>query len=184
MAGQIAQLPSQLLSIANQKGSTGYLFSGSQSTTPAFSATGVFQGDTSDRVAVVGPGNTAVVNVSGAAAFTAAGGVDVFATMTALQTALTNNDMSGITAGVNALSQAGSQISAAESDAGIKLDRLNTASAVQQQTQLSLASTKSDLADADPAQAYTQLTNMETAVQQAIDASRITLNTLSANRFG
>ena len=34
MAGQIAQLQSQLLSIANQKGSTGYLFSGSQINAP------------------------------------------------------------------------------------------------------------------------------------------------------
>jgi flagellar hook-associated protein 3 FlgL len=184
MAGQVAQLQSQLLSIANQKGSNGYLFSGSQTSTAAFSATGVFQGDSVDRVADVGAGNTAVVNVSGAQAFTAAGGVDVFATLTALQTALTNNDMSGITAGVNALNQAGSQISAAESDAGIKLDRLSTAASVQQQAQLSLASTQSSLADADPAQAYTQLTTMENAVQQAIDTSRITLSTLSANRFG
>jgi len=184
MAGQVAQLQSQLLSIANQKGSTGYLFSGSQTSTAAFSATGVFQGDANDRVADVGPGNAAVVNVSGAKAFTAAGGVDVFATLSALQTALTNNDMSGISAGVNGLNQAGSQISAAESDAGIKLDRLSTAASVQQQTQLSLASTQSSLADADPAQAYTQLTTMENAVQQAIDTSRITLSTLSANRFG
>ncbi len=184
MAGQIAQLQSQLLSIANQKGANGYIFAGSQTSTAAFSAAGVFQGDSNDRVADVGPGNTAVVNVSGAKAFTAAGGVDVFATLTALQTALSNNDMSGISAGVNALNQAGSQISAAESDAGIKLDRLSTASSVQQQTQLTLTSTQSSLADADPAQAYSQLATMENAVQQAIDTSRVTLSALSANRFG
>jgi flagellar hook-associated protein 3 FlgL len=184
MAGQIAQLQSQLLSIANQKGSTGYLFSGSQINAPAFSATGVFQGDDTDRVAEVGAGNTAVVNVSGAKAFTAAGGIDVFATLTALQTALTNNDSAGISAGVNALTQASSQITAAESDAGIKLDRLTTAASVQQQTQLALQTAQTGLAAADPAQAYTQLQTMENAVQQAIDTSRITLSTLSANRFG
>jgi flagellar hook-associated protein 3 FlgL len=184
MAGQIAQLQSQLLSIANQKGANGYIFAGSQTSSAAFSAAGVFQGDSNDRVADVGPGNTAVVNVSGAKAFTAAGGVDVFATLTALQTALSNNDMSGIGAGVNALNQAGSQISAAQSDAGIKLDRLSTASSVQQQTQLTLTSTQSSLADADPAQAYSQLATMENAVQQAIDTSRVTLSALSANRFG
>jgi flagellar hook-associated protein 3 FlgL len=184
MAGQISQLQSQLLSIANQKGATGYLFSGSQTGTAAFSATGVFQGDDADRVADVGAGNTAVVNVSGAQAFTAAGGVDVFAALTALQTALTSNDPTGISAGVNALTQASSQITAAESDAGIKLDRVTTAASVQQQTQVSLQSNESALDAADPAQAYTQLQTMETAVQQAIDTSRITLSTLSANRFG
>jgi flagellar hook-associated protein 3 FlgL len=183
MAGQISQLQSQLLSIANQKGTTGYLFSGSQTSTAAFSATGVFQGDDADRVADVGAGNTAVVNVSGAKAFTAAGGVDVFGALTALQTALNNNDSAGISAGVNALTQASSQITAAEGDAGIKLDRVTTAASVQQQTQLSLASTQNDLSAADPAQAYTQLQTMENAVQQAIDTSRITLNALSANRF-
>lgn len=183
MAGQVSQLQSQLLSIANQKGTTGYLFSGSQTSTAAFSATGVFQGDDTDRVADVGAGNTAVVNVSGAKAFTAAGGVDVFGALTALQTALNNNDSAGISAGVNALTQASSQITAAEGDAGIKLDRVTTAASVQQQTQLSLASTQNDLSAADPAQAYTQLQTMENAVQQAIDTSRITLNALSANRF-
>jgi flagellar hook-associated protein 3 FlgL len=183
MAGQISQLQSQLLSIANQKGTTGYLFSGSQTSTAAFSATGVFQGDDTDRVADLGAGNTAVVNVSGAKAFTAAGGIDVFGALTALQTALNNNDSAGISAGVNALTQASSQITAAEGDAGIKLDRVTTAASVQQQTQLSLASTQNDLSAADPAQAYTQLQTMENAVQQAIDTSRVTLNALSANRF-
>jgi flagellin-like hook-associated protein FlgL len=144
----------------------------------------VFQGDDADRVADVGAGNTAVVNVSGAQAFTAAGGVDVFAALTALQTALTSNDPTGISAGVNALTQASSQITATESDAGIKLDRVTTAASVQQQTQVSLQSNESALDAADPAQAYTQLQTMETAVQQAIDTSRITLSTLSANRFG
>jgi len=184
MAGQISQLQNQLLAIANQKGTTGYLFSGSQTATAAFSAAGVFQGDGEDRVADVGAGNAAVVNVSGAQAFTAAGGVDVFSALTALQTALTTNDPAGISAGVNALTQAGSQITAAESDAGIKLDRLTTAASVQQQTQVSLATAQNGLDAADPAQAYTQLQTMESAVQQAIDTSRITLSTLSANRFG
>jgi flagellar hook-associated protein 3 FlgL len=184
MAGQISQLQNQLLAIANQKGTNGYIFSGSQTTTPAFSATGVFQGDDANRVAEVGPGNTAVVNVSGARAFTAAGGVDVFASLTALQTALTNNDSAGISAGVSALTQASSQITAAESDAGIKLDTLTTAASVQQATQLSLSTAQNGLDAANPAEAYTQLQTMENAVQQAVDASRITLSTLSANRFG
>ncbi len=184
MAGQISQLQNQLLTIANQKGTNGYLFSGSQTTTPAFSATGVFQGDDANRVAEVGPGNTAVVNVSGAQAFTAAGGIDVFASLTALQTALTHNDSAGISAGVSALTQASSQITAAESDAGIKLDTLTTAASVQQATQLSLSTAQNGLDAANPAEAYTQLQTMENAVQQAVDASRITLSTLSANRFG
>jgi flagellar hook-associated protein 3 FlgL len=184
MAGQISQLQNQLLAIANQKGTNGYLFSGSQTATAAFSAAGVFQGDDTNRVAEVGPGNTAVVNVSGAQAFTAAGGVDVFASLTALQTALTNNDSAGISAGVSALTQASSQITAAESDAGIKLDTLTTAASVQQATQLSLLTAQNGLDAANPAEAYTQLQTMENAVQQAVDASRITLSTLSANRFG
>jgi flagellar hook-associated protein 3 FlgL len=180
---QVAQLQSQLLSIANQKDANGYIFSGSQTGTAAFSDTGVYQGDTADRTAEIGQGNTAVVNVTGAKAFTAAGGVDVFATLGALQTALNSNDMSGISSSVSALDSASSQISVAQSDAGIKLDRLTTAGTAHQQTQLSLASQRHDIADADPAQAYSQLTTLQNALEQAIATSRITLSTLSANRF-
>jgi len=183
MATQVAQLQSQLLSIANTKGTNGYIFSGSQTNTAAFSDTGTYQGDNVDRTAEVGQGNTAVVNVTGAKAFTAAGGIDVFATLSALQTALSNNDMSGISASVSGLDSASSQISVAEGDAGIKLDRLSTASTAHQQTQLSLASEQHGLASADPAQAYSQLTTLQNALEQAIATSRLTLSTLSANRF-
>ena len=183
MATQVAQLQSQLLSLANTKGTSGYIFSGSQTSTAAFSDTGTYQGDDADRTAEIGQGNTAVVNVTGAKAFTAAGGVDVFATLSALQTALSNNDMSGISASVSGLDSASSQISVAEGDAGIKLDRLSTASTAHQQTQLSLASEQHGLADADPAQAYSQLTTLQNTLEQAIATSRTTLTALSANRF-
>jgi flagellar hook-associated protein 3 FlgL len=84
-ATEIGQLRDQLISAANQKGPNGYLFGGSDTSTPPFDTTGTFVGNGDARKLEVGPCVTVTMNGSGAKAFTSAGGQDVFSIFTQLQ---------------------------------------------------------------------------------------------------
>jgi flagellar hook-associated protein 3 FlgL len=184
LAQEVGQLRDQLVTVANTKGSTGYLFGGTASTTPPFDATGNFQGNGDDRVAEVGPNVSMTVSVSGASTFTVAGGTDVFAELSNLQTALSTNNVSALPTSVNTLDTARRQVLAGRLDAGTKLARLDTADSAHEAGQTSLSTERTGLLQVDPAAAYTQLQATQTAVEQSIAVARSTLNTLSLNRFG
>jgi flagellar hook-associated protein 3 FlgL len=184
LASQVSQLQDQLLALANTKGTQGYLFGGTASTDPPFDATGNFTGNSGDRVVEVGPGVTSTVSVDGGAAFTAAGGVDVFAQLTALHDALATNNVAGIQSSVGSVDTARRQVLAARVDAGTKLGRLDTADSAHQAGQTSLQTESHALVDADPAAAYSQLMAAQNAVEQGVAVARSTLSILGINRFG
>lgn len=184
LAAQVAQLQDQMLALANTKGTQGYLFGGTASTTPPFDSAGNFTGNGNDRVVEVGAGVTSTVSVDGATAFTAAGGVDVFAQLSALQNALATNNVSVIQSSVGSIDTARRQVLAARVDAGTKLGRLDTADAAHQTGQTSLQTQSHDLVDADPAAAYSQLMAAQNAVEQGVAVARSTLSILGINRFG
>ncbi len=184
LAKEIGQLKEQLVTVANTKGSTGYLFGGTASTTAPFDATGTFLGNANDRVAEVGANVSMTVSVDGATAFTAAGGTDVFAELTNLETALSTNNVAALPTSVNTLDTARRQVLAARLDAGTKLARLDTADSAHEAGQATLSTERTGLLQVDPAAAYTQLQATQTAVEQSIAVARSTLATLSLNRFG
>src|SRR5262249_50104746 len=128
-AVEVSQLKEQLVALANQKGSNGYLFGGTKTDAPPFGSSGAFSGGDDDRGAAMGPTLSVTVSVSGAKAFTAAGGQDVFAQLDALEAALSANDPTAIGATVTSLDTSRRQILAARVDAGMKLSRLDVADA-------------------------------------------------------
>jgi flagellar hook-associated protein 3 FlgL len=184
IAQEVRRLREQLLALANQKGTQGYLFSGTATDTAPFTAAGVFAGDDNDRVAEIGKNDSAVVSVSGARAFTIAGGRDVFADLADLETALLTNDQAAITTSVSIADTCRRQILAARVDAGLKLDRLQTASSVHEQVQLALAKHRGDVADADPVEAYSRFVALQQGLDQAIAVSRSILGSIGKARFG
>ena len=108
-ATQVQSLQQQLLALANTKGASGYLFSGTKINTPPFDSSGNFQGNAGVTNIEIADGVTAVSNASGADAFTAAGGQDVFATVQSLVTALSSNDVTGIQGSLASLDSARSR---------------------------------------------------------------------------
>ena len=184
LAQEVGQLRDQLVTVANTKGSTGYLFGGTASTSAPFDANGNFLGNANDRVAEVGPNVSMTVSVNGASTFTVAGGTDVFAELSNLQTALSTNNVSALPTSVNTLDTARRQVLSGRLDAGTKLARLDTADSAHEAGQTSLSTERTGLLQVDPAAAYTQLQATQTAVEQSIAVARSTLNTLSLNRFG
>jgi flagellar hook-associated protein 3 FlgL len=184
LAQEVGQLKDQLVTIANTKGTNGYLFGGTASTTSPFDASGNFLGNADDRVAEVGANVSMTVSVNGASTFTAAGGTDVFAELSNLQSALATNNVAALPSSVNTLDGARRQVLAGRLDAGTKLARLDTADSAHQAGQTSLSTERTGLLQVDPAAAYTQLQATQSAVEQSIAVARSTLTTLSLNRFG
>jgi len=180
---EAAQLKEHLLSVANTKGSQGYLFGGTQTAAAPFSASGTFSGDDLDRNIELANGVVTAVSTSGAKAFTAAGGRDVLADLDSLVTALNSNDQAGVLATVNALDASGRQILAARVDAGLKVAKLEAADTAHEQTGISLATNQQTLVGSDPAQAYSRLAQAQQGVDQAISVSKNILDTLRSTQI-
>jgi flagellar hook-associated protein 3 FlgL len=182
LAVEVAGLKNQLVALANTKGANGYIFGGSATDAAPFAASGAFSGNANARNVEIASGLTLDVRAHGAEAFTAAGGRDVFADLTALETALAGNNGAAIAATVNSLDTSRRQIVAARSDSGDKLNRLAAADTAHDQADTALQSQRHDVADVDAAASYSRLISAQQALEAAITVGRSTLATLGGSR--
>ncbi len=183
-ASELGQLRDQLTAAANQKGPNGYLFGGSKTDTAPFDSSGNFLGNGDARKVEVSPGMTVTMNGSGAKAFTAAGGQDVFALFTQLQTAVASNDANAITALGQNLTDAHAQVGTARGDVGYELQRVDVADSAQTTMKTLWDQRKGEASEIDAAQVYSQLSALQSTLSQSVAAARTQLQTLSLNRFG
>jgi flagellar hook-associated protein 3 FlgL len=131
-----------LLDVANTQYQGEYLFGGFKNSTPAYNNAGVYQGDGGQINVEIGPGATIQRNLPGQNVFgTASGGVDIFATIQALQTAITGNNQAGIQAAVSSLNTAQQQIL---NNQGILATRVTNLNATQSYVK-SLSTTNTNL---------------------------------------
>jgi flagellar hook-associated protein 3 FlgL len=181
-AQQITGIRQQLIAIANTQGPGGtYIFGGTKTDTPPFDATtGAFSGNDNIINVEVADGVTAASNASGAKAFTAAGGADVIGDLATLATALSANDVTGITSSVGQLDADRSQVVGARVNVGIMTNRLTSASEVIGNTLTQVKTARSADADIDAPTVLSELTATQTAYEQAL---AVTKQILSLNSF-
>ena len=172
MASQVGLLKQQLLGIANTKGQNGYLFGGSQIQNQPFDASGNFSGDDDAHMVDLGTGTPTAVNVSGARAFTAAGGRNVFDDLDAIQTALQNNDQAAISNTFAGLEAARAQVVGVQADAGMRIDKLQTTEDVLTQAKTVLSTRQQSVAGADQYQAYSDLVTLGQSLNQAVGVAK------------
>ena len=182
-AAQVDSLRQQLLALANTRGSSGYLFGGTATTTPPFDAAGNFSGNTGVTHVEIADGVLAVSNASGAQAFTAAGGRDVFADLQTLSTALSSNDPTTIQASIANLDASHGQVVAAEVDTGEHSDRLTSASDAMATALTQMQTSRASVADADIATTISNLQATQTAYQAALQVNKQILS-LATSQFG
>ena len=182
LAIEVGALQEQLVSTANARGQRGYLFSGSQVATPALSGAGAYQGDTNEHEVEISPGVRTRVSVTGSEAFTAAGGVDAFQTLENLRQSLLANDAGQIAANLPDIETSRSQIVRVQGQAGLIMNRLDTADEALGVTAFELAKEDSEVGDVDPFSAISELTQLSTTLEQAIAVARKTL-TIGQNLF-
>jgi flagellar hook-associated protein 3 FlgL len=175
LATEVESLQKQLLVTANTRGQRGYVFSGTQVQTPSLSNAGAYQGDSVDHEIEISPGVRTRVNVTGADAFTAAGGTDAFATLENLRQALLANDSSQISATLGDLESSRSQIVRVQGEAGLIMNRLDTADEALGATAFELSRQDGELGDVDPFAAISELTQLSTTLEQSIAVARQTL---------
>jgi flagellar hook-associated protein 3 FlgL len=176
-AQQVNSLLQQMVALGNTQGSSGYLFGGTNSTTPPFDANGNFSGNDGVTQVEVADGVLAVSNANGAAAFTSAdGGRNVFSDLQALSTALTNNDLTGIQASVQNISTSENQLISARVDTGESAARLTSAGSAMTTALTQMQVSLSSVQDADAATTFSNLTASQNTYQQALEVNKQVLS--------
>jgi len=183
LAQQVKDIKDQLIGIANTRGTTGYLFAGSATETKPFSTAGAFNGNDDVHVVDIGNSTPTAVNASGAKAFTAAGGRDVFADLDALYTALNTNDVAAIGNSLDGIDQSRSQITTSQAAIGITINKLDASDSVQSALDLQNSKSQSDIGAADPAKAYSTLVQLNNALQQSVSVGKSILDLAAFKQF-
>jgi flagellar hook-associated protein 3 FlgL len=183
LALQVKDIRDQMLGVANTKGSSGYIFGGSQTQSQPFTTAGAFTGDDEDHVVDIGNSTPTAVNASGAKAFTVAGGRDVLADLDSLYTALNTNDTVGVSATLDNLDASRAQITSAQAASGTILNRLDASDAILSNAQLQNTQSTQEVGAADPAAAYTNLTQLNNALQQSVSVSKSILDMAAFKQF-
>jgi flagellar hook-associated protein 3 FlgL len=179
LATQVDQSLNQMVDLANTKQGGESLFAGYQTQTTAFSTTtnaagqvtGVtYQGDAGVVNAQVGESMSVQTNVTGSAAFDAAG-ASTFQSLIAIRDALSAGDQAALQTGLNQLQQAVTTVSAQESRAGAlqaTLQSRQTALGAQNNTLSTQLSAEQDTDMSTVAMQYQQaLTTYQAGIQAA-----------------
>ncbi|MCA9672436.1 MAG: flagellar hook-associated protein FlgL [Myxococcales bacterium] len=176
-AEEIAGIREQIIGLANTEHAGDALFAGFQTDADAFDANGVYQGDSGERVVAVGEGVTMRVGVNGTVFTAASGGLDIFAELEALRTALASDDIAGVRAGTETMEQAREQVTSARAGVGDDIERLLGQADQVTGRALSLDLERARLGDADAVAALSELVN---AQQTLRTSAEITTRLLAA----
>jgi flagellar hook-associated protein 3 FlgL len=180
---EVAGLKEALLSLSNARGTRGYLFAGTQVTTPAFDGNGVFQGNDLGHVVGIGNSTPTQVSTSGADSFVVAGGRNVFADLDSLATALATNDEAGIRGAVDTIDAARGQLVNARAKAGLVISKLDASQSVLSSLDTEQQKTAQTAGAADPYESYTRVTTLGQSLDRAIAVSKQILDLGGNNRF-
>lgn len=169
---EVAQLRETVISFANARGASGFLFAGTANDTAPFDPSGNFLANDGVMQIEVADGVLTTVNVSGAKAFTVAGGRDVFADLSALETALLANDPDAISGSLTGLDASQRQLIGARTDAGLAVDRLAVADDVAGAALLGAQKARAGLAETDATTAISELVAAKTAYERNLEVTR------------
>lgn len=183
LGGEVRALREQLLGVANTRGSNGFLFAGTATGSPPFDAAGAFVGNDNAHTVDIGGASPSRVNASGASAFTAAGGRDLFADLETLALALEANDGNAIRASLDDLNAGHDQIQLERSRGGLLLNRLELSEAALDRAELMIAREDDDLGAVDPFAAYSDFVSLGQSLERSIGITRQILNLGAIERF-
>lgn len=179
LATEARGIKAEMLRLGNTRGSRGYLFAGAKTDAPAFDTNGNFQGDDESHLVDIGATTPTAVNASGAQAFTAAGGRDIFDDLDALTSALDANDPAATAQSLDALDAAERQVLKERARVGLVVSKLDTSEGVLEQLDTDLQKRGGDLGSADPFEAYSRMTVLGQSLERAVAVSRQMLEAAS-----
>ncbi|MHB8770862.1 MAG: flagellar hook-associated protein FlgL [Syntrophales bacterium] len=139
------------------------------------STAGYFDGDGEEAATDIGEGAPFVYGITGEEVFTdrGAAGVDIFAVMKNLKTALDANDQEGIQAQIDKLKDANDQVMFSVTASGVRMNRMEVARSYQQDYEQRAADMLSKIEDADIAKLVTDMATSQLALQASYKATTI-----------
>lgn len=171
-AKEVQGLFQEALGLMNTKAGHRYLFGGFQDQAPPYDATGSYVGDTGVRQVEVAPGKLVDASIrSDVALKGVGGGTDVFATLTALNTALAANDVAGVQNALTGLDAGIQQVASARSQAGSSMSAFDVATYALQALKTEALGAQAHLQEADAIEANTRLAQATQALDAALTAS-------------
>jgi flagellar hook-associated protein 3 FlgL len=129
---------------------------------------GTYLGDSAEISFLMNPNTPMIMNLPGDRLFKGvgiSGGVDVLAAVAGLQAALEADDSAGIGTALTNLGAAQEQVSSERALLGARLNRMDATKAMLGDFKLSVEKFKSQIEDADLAQAISDLTLQQTALE-------------------
>ena len=178
IAAQVGSILQQLVQIGNTTVEGRYIFSGDSDENPAYSIdltqtnpVSAYQGSAATRQIQAPDGSTFAVAQTAQQIFDAADPTqNVFSTVSALRTALLNNDQTGIDNAIGNLKSASTYLNGALAFYGNAQDKVNNAINYAQSFQTQLQTQQSGIQDADLTQAITDMQQASLQQQAALAA--------------
>jgi flagellar hook-associated protein 3 FlgL len=175
----------QALSLLNTTYGGRYIFGGFRDNAPPFAADGTFVGDANIREVEVAPGLYQAASLNANAIVKGApGGVDLLQTMTALSSALQQNDGAAIRAGLDRINECIEQLAAGRTVAGMAQNQFDAAVGVAQAATADEKVKIGSLLDADILDATTRLASAQYALNAALSATAKTMSMSLTDKLG
>lgn len=172
MAEEVGAIRDDLLLIANTKVNDRYIFAGALYDQPAYDATGTYQGDATQRTYIAGLNYTVPTSIPGDQVFgTAAGGVDIFATLDALEVALNANNQAGVQNALTDLDQSLAQVAQARTTYGVRAAQAEELQHLYSEQATTATDRVSQEEDVDASKAFTDLARLQTAFQATLQVA-------------
>ncbi len=166
------------LTVANGAGAPTAGMTLQLTSTPA----GAYQGDSQLQEIEIQPGSRVPLNIPGDRIFQGVGrpgGIDLFALMNTIDTALREGDTTAIQAQLDRLDQAREQVSSERAGVGTRVNLLEQVKSRQTDIKSNLEILRSNIEDIDIAEALTELSKSQNAYEASLSAgSRIVQSSL------
>ncbi len=176
LAPEVRALREQILAVANTRIDGKYVMGGMRQDEAPFDPSGAFVGDRTVPALEVAPGVRAPISVAAGDVFAPASGLDVLGALDRLATALGGNDLVGIRTGIDDMTTATAQVSAARGTLGVSQSTMTMAVSLGEIMKTRIAEVHANAVEADAYDAISALTTTQTALQQAVSiASRLPL---------
>lgn len=167
-ANQVTQIVQQVVNLMNTTYGGRYIFGGFKDSSPPFAADGSYSGDDNVRKVEIAPGLYQAASVDANVIVKGSnGGVDLMTTLSNLATALSNNDVAGISSAIGSLNTCVQQIAAGTAQVGVDQDSFQSAVTASQSATENETEQIGNLVDADVMTASSQVS----AAQYALDAT-------------
>jgi len=164
MAGEVANLRDEIMSVANGKFRNKYIFSGFKNDTQSFDAGFNYQGDSGEVNVMIDRSATMAINIPGDQVY-GSGATSIMGILDTLYNDLMANNQAGAQAAIEDIDSALDQIANVRADIGARLNHLDDRKINLDDRDFTLKAYLSEIEDTDIASTISEISKTEVALQ-------------------